>query len=394
MAAPKHSRVQELRDLLKRQKAERQAQENTSTAGSPDPFAEPDEFGPPRLEGAPTAPKRQRTPEEERDPFLGPDTHLSTDGPGSSLHEFLENLDQHTDAVEEAAEAALAAGNQGAADILSQIGDERSEAIAREFVARTQSGSRVYIPTHENFVAVLKHMAQTQAKPPGSIVVDEDEPGEAVELFAKQGLWRVPNIMQSFVALYDAGELPDYPEGRVRPLTESETRSLSAMAASGFTSDAIVTGLRWMLGEAVFQRMERSGGGLGASGQVYDPAGILAKPEFAEAIDLITWLVFENSQIAYEVGYSPTPENRAALRAFIGDRFVTVDQLARAWNTIKGRVGRPTLLPEQSAQARAQQQPSREEVAAGLDDLDDEAIQDLYDQTVRERARQVGKKIL
>jgi hypothetical protein len=274
------------------------------------------------------------------------DTGLSRDA--SALQQFVSDPD--SDALERAGR------ETGDPNLRDEVRQRKGDLIAQHFKAACPT----YVPTQHNF-RVITSTLSFNALPPSQ---QDGDIEDQVAALIDGGHWTVPNLVACFNALTREGLL-DVAEGSARNLSERERLHVIRLAQSGNTQGAIDEFLRCALDEDSLS------------------LDIISDPDYRGVIDSSVLFVFESAT----ADYSPSDERRNFLLRYAAGRPLTFPLLNQAWSTLKAReasYARTEILD--SFQRRESEPPPS---LKQMDELDDEAFDRLYHDTLRSYANSV-----
>ena len=262
------------------------------------------------------------------------------ESPSAALHRFIRNPDN---------EALERAGREiGNEELIEEVRDRQAGAIAREFKLQTPD----YEPSDYNYEKIVAVLAFNLLERDGLDAKD------AVAELIDRGQWTVRNLQSAWRSLKQKG-VAELAPGTARNLTAQERLHVIRIAQQGNVGGAISQFLQYALDNDVL-----------SNDLIYDPA-------YRKICDRATLFCFEASQL----DYTPTPEHREFFRRYCADRPLTVALLQQAWTACQRNESlheRDELLGiNQRQEAEAPSQPD-------FDALDDESLDQLYHQSVRQ----------
>lgn len=273
------------------------------------------------------------------------DSGLSRDA--AALRQFVADPD---------AESLERVGNElGNAEYLADVRDRKAEAVATAFKRRCPG----YIPTNANYETMIRTLAYnslTRTQQSGGIEQQKDD-------LIASGVWTVENLESAFRALEREGRL-DVAAGTARNLSERERLHVIRLAQAGNTQGAIDQYLRYALDEDTLS------------------LDIIADPAYRGVLDTAVMFCFEVAT----ADYAPSDERRNYLLRYAAGRPLTFPLLNQGWQTLKAREANYTRTEIlESAQRREFAPPSLQQ----MDEMDDEAFDRLYHDTLRSYATSV-----
>jgi hypothetical protein len=272
------------------------------------------------------------------------DTALSASA--AELRKFVSDPD-----VETLSRVADETNNPG---LLRDVRDRRGERVAAEFKARCPG----YLPTDSNYNAMVTTLAYN------SLSVSEQnlDTQDVVDLLIERGYWTSANLEAVYVALDREGIL-DRPAGEPRNLSERERLRVSRLAQSGQIDQAIAEYLSCAL-----------------DGDEPD-LELINDPAYRQLCDDAVWSVFSESQL----DFVETASRRAYLLRFAGGRPLTITLLQKAWESCQSKEKQRERGELLDSYQRPQETPVNEKQ---LDELSDQAVDDLYHRSLRHYAQQ------
>jgi hypothetical protein len=231
----------------------------------------------------------------------------------------------------------------------AEVRQRRGEKVAETFKRENPN----YIPTPENYDLIVQTLAFNAL----SVADQEGDVDEVVAALIEQGFWTVPNLTACYRALTAEGLLITA-AGSTRNLSSAERLRVTRLAQSGRVDEALTEFLKCSL-----------------DGEEPD-IEMLSDPNYREACDAAVQAVFEDVQL----DYVPTQERRAYLTRYAAGRPLTLALLQQAWASCQSAEKRydrgEALRPLRQREERA---PTQQE----LDELDDTAVDDLYNRSRR-----------
>lgn len=196
-------------------------------------------------------------------------------------------------------------------ELVSQLAEERAEAVAREFRRRNPG----YLKCDANWRAMVQTMAL-------NFLGEEDlDADEAQDLLISQGHWTLANLEAVYQAVDRAGAL-EYPANHARPLKEAQRLRAEQLAANGDVLGGIVEYIKGRISEEA---------GYEVAFTLADPLAFSTDPAMRPILEEAVWYCWQ----AYRKDFSPSPERRRFMHDYCAGRFVTVGLLDAAWEECK-----------------------------------------------------------
>jgi hypothetical protein len=245
-------------------------------------------------------------------------------------------------------------------DLISELANERAEEVVHEFRRRNPG----YLKCDANWRSVVETLAHNL------LGEDDLETEDAQELLISEGHWTLENLTAAYKVLDRAGAL-EYPANQSHPLKETQRLRAEQLAANGDVLGGIVEYVKGRISEEAADE---------AAFTLADPLSFTTDPQMRPILEEACFFCWE----AYRKDYSPSHDRRRFLRNYCAGRFVTVALLDAAWEECKRvekGLSRSALFDQVGNAPEAVEDPP------SLDRLDDQRIDDLYHQTLREYAR-------
>jgi hypothetical protein len=274
------------------------------------------------------------------------DSGLSRDA--TALRQFVSNPD--TDALDRAGR------ETGDLNFRAEVQDRKAEAVAEQFKRAVPS----YVPTQHNFRTITQTLAYNALSPADQ----ELELGDQVAALTEAGFWTVDNLTACYHVLTREGLL-DVPEGEPRLLSARESLRVARLAQAGRQDEAIGEYLRCSL-----------------DGQ--EPSlEMVSDPRYRNLCNDAVLTVFENAQLDYVA----TPARQKFLLRYAGSRPLTLALLQQGWRACQSNEQRH----ERNELMGLHQKPQAAEppTAKQLDELSDEAVDNLFHSSLRAYADNV-----
>jgi len=274
------------------------------------------------------------------------DSGLSRDA--TALRQFVSNPD--TDALDRAGR------ETGDLNFRAEVQDRKAELVAEQF----KRANPDYLPTEANYRAITETLSYNALGPSNQ----ELELGDQVTALIEGGFWTVENLTACYHALTREGVM-DLAAGEPRNLNERERLRVARLAQAGRQDDAISEYLRCSL-DGDEPTME-----------------LVNDPRYRHLCDSAVMSVFESA----ENDYVPTQSRRAYLKRYAGNRPLTLALLRQGWVSFQEnekRHERGELLG-QFQRPRETEPPT----AKQLDELSDEAVDNLFHSSLRAYAENV-----
>ena len=336
-----HRNLSELRRLLQ----ERKTREQRATQDNlPDPFGElnADKFD----------------NNHRRDIDIGVPLYGNSNQ-RAAFQEHLANPD--IEALTEAAE------RTSSPELVDHVLDERAAQASEQFVNTHPGYQQDDLCSYELVRAMAaKYLGCGRVLDPNG-----ENQDEIIREIAAKGQWTTANLAEVYRQLVADGVLH---EGGVRNLTDAQLLEVSRIA----TSDphmAVAHYVLWALG--------------------YDPAGstfkekdaflteVLNNPKYRELADRAVFYCWK----CFRAEYQPTPERDDFLIQHAAGRAVNFPLLNAAFDALKRHEQSPAYAVRQQAQ------PTQEEVAARLEQLDDDVLQSTYRAVMTDRAQRIRQAV-
>jgi len=243
----------------------------------------------------------------------------------------------------------------GHEDFRDEVRQRRGEVVAQQF----KRANPDYIPCQEAYDKIVRTLSFNSLSTSQQEMDIEDQ----VSALIDSGYWTVPNLTACYQALAREGLMP-VPLGTARNLSDGERLRVARLAQSGCADQAIEFYLECALPD------------------VEATVELLNDPDYREVCDSAVWTVWET--ITHD--YTPTSQREAFLRRHCGTRPVTLPLLDAGWTELKKReanYARSEILRQ--FQRPQETQPVSEKQ---LDELSDQAVDDLYHRSLRHYAQQ------
>jgi hypothetical protein len=298
-------------------------------------------FGQLDLRGSPSLSTPVNEPFAQHDKFGFNNVDVRPLSGATGLRKFISDPDIAT--LEEIAD------QTGDPNLVNAVIEQREEREAKAFVAAHPD----YFKTDYNYEAIQNWLS-------------------ARDLAFTRG-----NVTRAYRALLGAGELEVAP-GTPRPLSEHDQRAIALQAASGDVEGAVTRYLMKRLPEDVAEMWQYATSHQEALDDV-------ARPEFAQIIEEAVFYCWENGR----ANFMPTPERRRFLREYVAGRIPNARLLDEGWKACQVEE-RDALRSGLLNQFRSEQPatPAQDDI----ENLDDDAVRDLYQRTRRHVARDANRR--
>lgn len=271
------------------------------------------------------------------------DTPLNTSA--AALRKFVSDPD---------AEALDRAGSEtNNPEFRAEARDQKGELVAQAF----KRACPRYMSTSRNYGIMLDTLSFNAL---GAAEQQQDDEARLTMLIDR-GYWTTENLLATFRALDEEGLL-DIEAGTTRNLSSAERLRVSRLAQSGRVDLALAEYLRYTLDDE----------------QV--TLDMINDPVYRPACDAAVWSVFRD--ITFD--YVPTPEREAYIQRHCAGRPLTLALLQSAWAACQANEQRNERSELLNPIRERDQPPSEYE----LDELNDDQVNRLYQQTRRARADQ------
>ena len=241
--------------------------------------------------------------DETTDPRFSP---LDDRGSAYSIKTAVEQLARDPEIREQIAR------ETGNADELEKLDEEQAEAAVWEFRRRNPG----YHKSEANWERMVQRMC---AKFLGWPDADEIEVDDGYAELVRRGLWTVDNLTTAFKALWQAGSLEVSPDAP-RLLTERDKRAIALQSASGDVEGGVARYLQLRLPRQVSEMWVYST-------SLQEALDGVADPQYKDIVSEAVWFTWE----AGRANYSPTPERRKFMQAYVAGRIPTARMLDEAW---------------------------------------------------------------
>ena len=308
-----------------------------------DPFADEGQFGRLDLSGCPSFFEAELADLESKPDMFAPADYSGQNG--NSLRDFLRGIDSDDEAIAEAAKMPGAPAN-----LVAEFKVRKATEIAVQF--KRAAGGR-YLETDDNMDALVKTLAKS------ALGYSNADTEQLVTEIQDVGFWTVDNLLTVFNAVFDAGELPDYPKGVYRPLRGETWEQISRMSQAGQILPALVLGLECALDRNL------------SIGVVLD--NVVADPAYRGLVNGLTLFIWKAATPQFNEAQSG--EFQEFLMRYAG---------TRPWNIpILNEAYRAFLHKEAAAPEPEPQTYERED----FDQLDDASLENLRLAVIREKNR-------